>query len=275
MVQPSTYASTSQKPGDSYQVQVAPQRPFSLVGMEYASCPSVSPLVFCQDVFHWTRLDHPGSANALTLDVDFAQSLPKLHTQGTMSVPPRLTEAGARPYLVVLSSGQAISHGLATRITQGSTPASFSYEAEHVLWEGSTDVATMFQVYTMTTASARTKFDYPVDGDDWSGLLDVPEITDPPDLSVAVLLTGAVEWVPQAGADVSSLLLYRNGQPVWSFEQREGSRIELTKPPSSVNLDELLGTDPLSAMLVLFADIDVKAQWAHRYVWISGLSVQP
>jgi hypothetical protein len=277
MVNASTSFDTSQKPGASFDVDVPPGQPFSLLGLEFTGCAQACPRCTCQTFSQWTRLDHEAIDTDATVDIDFATTLEPKQTTGTIVLPDDPESrmyTTAHPYVVVNSFEGAIQHGFSLSTELSEDNASFSYLAEHVAWDGAPDVTTTY--YLIDNAGYGRSYlsveGYPQDGATVSGFLDIPAISSPLGRSMGLL--DAFEWTPLETTD-ARMMLIRNGRVVWTATVTDASRLQLPPPPTSVDVLDLLGTEALDAYFCLLAQTDETDKDYEKVLLLYGYKVTP
>ncbi len=277
MVNSTTYFDKSQKPGPSFDVDVPPARPFALLGLEFAVCASACLRCICQTFAHWTRMDHDAIDADTTVDLDFATTLEPKQTTGTIVLPDDPESrmyTTAYPYVIVNSFEGAIQHGFSLSVAPSEDNASFSYLAEHVVWDGASDVTTRYYLID-TVGYARSYLDvagYPQEGATVSGFLDVPSFSSPPGLSMGLL--DPFVWTPLETTD-ARMVLIRDGRRVWTATGTDASRLQLPPPPTSVDVLELLGTEALDAYFYLLAHTDETNEVYEKVLLMHGYKVTP
>jgi hypothetical protein len=277
MVNSTTYFDWSQKPGASFDIDVPPGQPFSLLGLEFTVCASACPRCICQTFAHWTRQDHGAIDADTTLDLDFAETLAPTQTTGTIVLPDDPESrmyTTAYPYVIVNSLGGAIQHGFSLSVAPSEDNASFSYLAEHVVWDGAADVTTRYYLID-TVGYARSYLDvagYPQEGATVSGFLDVPSFSSPPGLSMGLL--DPFVWTPLETTDARTVLI-RDGRRVWTATVTDASRLQLPPPPTSVDTLDLLGTEALDANFYLLAHTDETNKQYEKVLLMYGYKVTP
>jgi hypothetical protein len=277
MVNSSTCQDTSQKPGSSFDIDVPPDQPFSLVGLEFTACAQACPRCICQTFSQWTRLDHGAIDTDTTLDLDFAETLEPTHTTGTIVLPDNPESrmyTTAYPYMIVQSFEGALNHGFSLSTELSADGASFSYLAEHVVWDGSPDVTTTYYLFDNAGfAQNRLRVEgYPQEGATISGFLDVPAFSSPPGLSMGLL--DAFVWTPLETTD-ARMVLIRDGRVVWVATVTDASRLQLPQPPTSVDLLDLLGSAPLDANFILLVNTDETNKHYEKSLLMYGYKVTP
>ena len=278
LVVPTTSYEKSQNAGGAFSLGVPAASPFSLVGLEFGGCSPACARCTCQSFLGWTRKDHDAITADTTVDLDFAQSLAPVHTTGTIELPERedsRLRVIARPYFTTNSFG-AVPHGFPLTTALSPDGASFTYTAEHVVWDGAPDTSTQY-VLTDNVGRARSSVivdGYPQPDAVVSGFLDTPEMTNPPGMTTSTSMQDAFAWVPRETTN-ARVLLYRGGTMIWSASVDSASSVKLPHLPSTADSAEVLGTDPLDAYLILMVNTNPGSAYYERSLLMWGYKVTP
>jgi hypothetical protein len=268
---------SSKNAGPDFSLQVHHDRPFSLMGLEFSACASSCARCVCQTFHQWTRTNHEALTGDATVVLDFSVALEPIQTQGTIELPARedsRLRTMSFPYVQVLSFGSSLSHGYSLSMNLEPDENSFSYLAEYVEWEGAPDVTTVhFLLDNARMVQSRIYAPgYPQPNAFISGFLDVPDVVSPAGHQIGLL--DSFEWVPRETTD-AKWILARDGQTVWTHTASAASRLSLPQPPSSVDLQDLLGTEILDGYFALLAHTDPINDVYEKALIMYGYKVTP
>jgi hypothetical protein len=275
-VQATTSYALSQQPGNAFSLTVPPSLPFSLAGLEYTGCTPSCGRCVCQTFLGWTRTDHEAIDTDTVVDLDFGQSLASVQTTGTVELPAReesRLRTVARLYIRVHSFTERLQHGFPLSTEPTPDGNHFSYVAEHVPWDGAADTYTSYELvdYAGGAQSILRVPGLPRPDASVSGFIDVPDFTSPTDKNIHLL--EPIEWEPLE-TTYTQLVIVRGGLPVWMAAVAGGSRLKLPQPPSSADVTELLGNEPLDAEIWMSVDSEptipmhakVLALWGYKVI---------
>lgn len=255
----STASGFSQEIGENFVFDTFSGRPFSLVGLEWWGCTPSCSRCICQTFFGWTRVDHEAVTEDTTVKLDFSQSLDPVTTTGTVELPTRVGSPirAGELYMMVSSFDANLTHGYSLTTDLSEDESSFTYTAEHVVWDGASDVNTMYQLTHPEAVSLLTVDGYPAQDAQISGFLDAPEMISPTGTAEPVSVVDTFEWVPTSGETTEArLYLVGDNRVVWSAVVASGSSIQLPKLPSTADPAEVLGDEPLAGFIQLLSDTD-------------------
>ena len=277
-VQAVPYLSISEKIGDSFAVYVAKDVPFSISASEWTECTPSCASCVCEIYFGWTRVDHPAVTEDSTVNLDFEQSLEPVFTTGTVELPSRPDSIFRKnSFLNVFVNSRSAPHTFGYSLTTdlSEDESTYSYTAEHVVWEGAEDVYTIYFDHGYDVPlSAVLVPGYPKEGAVISGFLDEVEMISPASSGTTVSILDRIEWEPREPTD-AVFRLSRGGKMVWKALVDSSSSLRLPELPSTADPAELLGSAPLPSSLSLTAETDEANDYPERVIIMEPFLVTP
>lgn len=254
----SVYSERFEKPASTYALQVEAGKPFSLYGLQEKWEPWTTREMQAS-VLGWTKVDHPGSADPLVLDLDFASKLTPVTVKGTFTLPSSpgsLVGTASRPRFWINQGYAGILVGVCTRTTL-QTNGEFAFEGEYLKLADATGVQTVYfaEVGYGLHGSYLAADGYPAEGAKaGSNFLDVPTMVQPKNLSTPAPFDQPIEWKnPEPTAvPVLGLVDATKNELRWTVEMKPGTAsLVLPEPPSTAVTDAVL-PETVSARVQLF-----------------------
>lgn len=250
-----------QHKGPVWSMDVEPNTPFTLVGVEFASGEEpVSDRGISQDLVQWVTVEHSGVSDATTLlELDFVTSTDATYTvDGSFALPTRsesLLRTNTRGYVGVLNitdNVESMSFGFPRFSDISADENHFEYTVEWIESPGATSVYTRYHVlnHIDNAFSAVWVPGYPTAGQQDFTLLDLPRLIAPSDPSENHPLHEPLQWETFDNDLYVLLVLNRGEGDIWRISKLDaGTGITVPQPPSTVDRDAFLGTSRVGGAL--------------------------
>ncbi|MFH1809998.1 MAG: hypothetical protein ABIJ09_14730 [Pseudomonadota bacterium] len=236
-----------------------------------------------QVFYSWTVLEHPGVSQDTTLDLDLAASRATTHFAGSIAFPDETTGdyfEHAITYMRVLAGTNGeLFIGAVTRGDVSSDGLRYEYEGEYVPIDG-LPIQQFFSSSRYDLGkqaySGRRILGAPGPADQYDAMLEPPLVAPPPIPGIPHSLGGSLSW-QRSAADLANPGLYQEvslnrrstggvESEVWLiYILTNAQQLRFPALPSSVNRTAVLGTEPLSAYVVHWDELEedgLSSRWA-------------
>ncbi len=262
--------------------------PFSLIGMQYdVDNATASPRDRLFKIAGWCKADSPAITTATTLDIDCAVKQPVTAFKATITLPtdPKSLLRTSTTGLVFVSdfdSALTSFLGYASKATIAADGKSFNLEAEHVSLAAFKAPLTQYVLSLGAyQGSVVASEGAPKDGTTVSGFLEQATLLQPAKPTTAMAFGDPIEWSTTETGVRTVIALSRgnlqaqNLEQVWFLWAMPGTtKLTLPEPPSTVDVAELLGSDPIYGQVNL-CEFDLAKLYCKRNVGGKLFKLQP